>query len=186
MTQLTAPQLRRHALLIRERITQITNPDQIILIKSITDKFDAQADLLDAKNGVDSGIADNAIIVREYPILGRVETEGGKWKSIEYPFDQKEISALEEKNIHIAWEWSFDIAAELDEGRLYRIYIGTTTDGPRLCWYDGRWRRLHSKNNFGKKYACGGTWSSDKQTFVNINDADPEIATIIKTVLGHL
>lgn len=185
MAQLTAPQLRRHALILRERTAQMANADQIILAQSVADKFCAQADLLDANSGVDTGIADSAIIVRYYPIIGRVETEGGKLKSIEYPFNQKEIDALAEKDVHVAWEWSFDIASELDEGKLYRIYLGTTATGPRLCW-DGRWRRLHSKNNYGKKYACGGTWSSDKETFININDADPEIAGIIKSVIGHL
>ncbi len=185
MAQLTAAQLRKHALLLRERVAEMNSPDKIITTQSLADKYDAQADLMDAKNGIDTGIADSAIITRDYPIIGRVETEGGKLKSIEHPFAEKEINALAEKDIHIAWEWSFDIAAELDEGRLYRIYIGTATNGPRLCW-DGRWRRLHSKNNFGKKFACGGTWSSDKETFANINDADPEIAGIIKSILGHL
>lgn len=185
MTQLTASQLRRHALLLRERVAGMTNPDKIILTQSIADKFDAQANLSDAKNGVDTGIADSAIIVRDYPIIGRVETEGGEFKTIQYPFGKKEIDALEEKEIYIAWEWSFDVASEFEEGKLYRIYIGTKTDGPRLSW-DGRWRRLHSKNNFGKKYAHGGTWSSEKETFANINDADPEIAGIIQKILGHL
>jgi hypothetical protein len=147
------------------------------------DEMEAQAGLKDAKIGGSPSVADSAIITRTYPILGSVDTEGGEQKSIEHPFGATEIDALAAKGIHIAWEWSFDPASGLDEGRLYRIYIGTTADGPRLAWYDNRWRRLHSHGNYGKKYALGGTWSSDKATYGSMQEADPEIAAIINSTL---
>jgi len=184
--KLTAAQLRRHALLLKERAPQFSRFDSQNMAMSKAAEMEAEADLMDAKNGQYSGVAESAKITREYPLIGDVTTEGGQRISVEFAFGEAEIKSLEGKNIHIAWEWSFDPASGLDEGRLYRIYIGTTEDGPRLTWSDGRWRRLHSKKNFGKKYAFGGTWSSDKQSFVTLEAADPKISGVIKNILGHL
>lgn len=185
MTQLSPSQLRRHALLLRERAPNYKRPEDEAMAQAEADLLDAEADVADAKAGTQSGIADSAIISREYPILGRIDTEGGAIKHVEHPFGESEINTLAAKGIHVAWEWSFDPASGLDEGRLYRIYVGSEGDGPRASWYNGRWRRLRSNGNYGKRYAFGGTWSSDKTTYGSLAEADPELAVIIKSEIGR-
>lgn len=176
---LTPAQLRRHALILRERAPEYPDPQDREVVLAQAAKLEAEADLADARAGVSTGIADSAEIVREYPIIGRVVTEGGIVKSVEHPYGETEIAALARLGIYIAWEWSYDPASGVDEGRLYRIYVGTVPDGPRLCWDNGGWRRLRSHGNYGKRYAYGGTWSSERRTYVSLDEADPELAAQI-------
>lgn len=186
MAQLTPAKLRRHALILRERAPNYKRPEDEAMAFAQADKFEAEADLIDAQNNINSGIADDATIIREYPIIGKVKTEGGAIIEVEHPFSDTQIDALEKENIHIAFEWSFDPASGLDEGRLYRIYVGTTNDGPRAVWYNGRWRRLQSNKNFGKRYAFGGTWSSEKDTQPSLLQANADLASIIVRKIGDI
>ena len=68
------------------------------------------------------------------------------------------------------------VAYERSGDKLIRMYIGTDTGGPVLQWdADGRgkwdgmqtidfpagaWTICYSRGNYGRNYACGGTWSS--------------------------
>ena len=65
---------------------------------------------------------------------------------------------VKEAGIHLAYE-----KAAGDEYP-YRIYIGTETTGPLAVYEtsDGYWSDLFSNGNFGRNYACGGTWFRDK------------------------
>jgi hypothetical protein len=120
----------------------------------------ARADLMDAEAGTESGIAPAAIIIQQVPLLGRIEIAGGKIRSIERPYHAEG----ERIGIHVAFEWLTDPGAEERAGQLIRMYLGSSERGP-LAQYDcssAQWYALTGRGNHGKRYACGGNWSSNR------------------------
>jgi hypothetical protein len=142
--------------------------------KTHGERMIAQADLEDAQSGREPEIAEIAIVEQNLPIVGKVTIKGGKRISIEYPYNGE----AESQEIHTAWEWRDDPSSEDRTGMLCRLYIGTKSAGP-VAMYDadsGIWSELKSKGNFGKKYACGGNFSSHRISGI------PEIVSKITLV----
>lgn len=169
---LTAAQLRRHAQVMRSSVAPRGRED---MRDAMAGRLEAEADMLDAEAGQYSGISDSAIISRVYPILGRVDTEGGALVKVERPWGEEQIAAAEARGIYVSWEWSLGYSSGLDQGKLHRIYIGTQWQGPVACWYNGRWRKLTSKGNYGRNYSHGGTWSASKESYPSLGMVCPEI-----------
>lgn len=124
----------------------------------------ARADLEDAEADRDPVTADKAVMEYNYPILGRYTITGAREITSEYQYNDKIADFCESRGIFTAWEWRSDPAAEEHTGELIRLYIGSRDHGPEAQYnaYDGAWHKLTSKGNFGKKYAHGGNWHSEK------------------------
>lgn len=175
-------QLRQHARLLQERYAGQHARDADAA-STQTDLMLADAELAEAKMDVASpATEEDCTIKRHYPILGEVINKGGKIINIQYPWEQSHVDALYNKGIDMAFEWCHDPRAGLRQGRLIRIYIGTKDDGPRVMWHDGIWTSHKSKGNYGKNWACGGSWSSDGDKSDDFNLIAPYLAQIIEEV----
>lgn len=175
MKELTASELRKWAEEMEQFFGQSNRPEVLEKAKAHAHRMRARADLLDAESGVDSGVAAIAEVVQTLPIIGRVAISGGRIISIERPYNGEG----EEVGIHTAWEWRNDPTAEEKAGRLCRLYVGTEQQGP-LAMFDAdsnQWHELKSRGNFGKRFACGGTFSSKK------TDHKPEIITRLEGIM---
>jgi hypothetical protein len=74
--------------------------------------------------------------------------------------------------IYIAFEWS--------DKTLIRIYFGSKTNGPMLQYYaDSGWTNLYSRGNFGRKYACGGNWSSQTKNLKGYKGKDKDVELML-------
>ena len=139
--------------------------------------MEAKADLEDAQAGREPEIAEVAEIVQIAPIIGEIRIRGGNRNSIERPYDEKEIKAAEAADIYVAWEWSDDPAAGERAGQLVHIFICSRAKGPEAQYSvadPGKWYKLFSRGNYGKKYAFGGNWCNwCSETCVG--DETPEI-----------
>jgi len=144
--------------------------------------IEAQADIEDIEADREPRVADTAEVIQTVPILGDIHLRGGKIISIDHPYDDNEADRAEAKGIYTAWEWRSDPSAELETGQLVRLYIGSKERGPEAQYnaYDNTWYRLISNGNFGKRYACGGTWRGEKCD----SEETPEIFEKIKEVFG--
>lgn len=152
-----------------------SNMRYVMLVKAHADKLRAEADIIDGCSGK---IADVAEMHYNYPLIGKVVIRGGKMVALERPYNCEG----EAHGIYTAWEWRNDPTAEICAGQLCRLYIGTIDDGP-LAMYDAdsqQWYKLASKGNYGKNYACGGTWASTKAVQI------PEIVTKLEDIMYKL
>lgn len=124
----------------------------------------ARADLEDAEADIDPQIADKAIMEYDLPILGHYTVSGKMDRTYDYCYDDAVADYCASRGIFTAWEWRSDPAAEEYCGELSRLYIGSKDHGPEAQYnaYDGTWYKLTSRGNFGKKYAFGGNWKSEK------------------------
>lgn len=124
----------------------------------------ARADLEDAEIDIVPVTADKAIIEYNLPILGKYTVTGGMDCTYDCCFDTAMADYCESRGIFTGWEWRNDPTAEERTGELIRLYIGTKERGPEAQYnaYDGTWYKLTSRGNFGKKYAFGGNWRSEK------------------------
>jgi hypothetical protein len=127
-------------------------------------KMIAEADLADAKAGIEPAIAEEAIVSQIVPIVGEIRLKGGRRIYVERPYNGE----AETEGIHVAWEWRNDPTAEEQAGQLCRMYIGTVEAGPVAQWDadDGQWYELKGRGNHGKRYAFGGNWTSTKVSIV--------------------
>lgn len=179
---MTAGQLKQHARLLRERYNDPLDKDYLAA-HAQAEKMMAEAELLDAENDTVSQEED-CTIETVYPIFGKITWQGGKRISIEHEWEQHHVNALKTKGIDMAFEWTFDPRSGVNQGKLYRIYIGTKTEGPRVCWYEGRWQTLRSRGNFGNNWACGGNWSTiGSITAETLNEVAPDLDAAIKEVV---
>lgn len=126
----------------------------------------ARADMEDAEADRPPEIADKAIMEYNLPILGKYTVSGKMDRTYDYCYDDKIADYCASRGIFTGFEWRYDPAAEENCGELIRLYIGSKERGPEAQYnaYDGKWYKLASKGNFGKKYACGGNWRSEKCT----------------------
>lgn len=141
----------------------------------------ARADLEDAEADRETITADKAIMEYNLPILGRYTVSGKMERTYDCCYDDAMVDYCESRGIFTGWEWRNDPAAEEHCGKLVRLYIGSKEHGPEAQYnaYDGTWYKLTSRGNFGKKYACGGNWRSEKCTG---NDV-PEIYIKLQEVI---
>ena len=189
---MTTGQLRREAQILRERYNN-AEPHAALL--------EAQADYYDTAAGreLQPAQAEPIVVELEYPILGRCKRVDGDITIIEHEWHKRHNVALNALGIHIVFEWAYDPIHAIGMSHMYaashtptatsrgaqaliRIYIGTVAEGPRLQWSEDGWRRLKSRGNFGKRYAHGGNWSSTREMFVTLAEADPELNTAIEEV----
>ena len=152
----TSAEQRRHAQMLRDR-------DKSPAAQAVAARIAAGADLDDALAGREEATAPTAQIVDNLPILGRMVREGGIITSIEHPWEDSDVSRAAAAGVDIAWEWCHDPMAGLRQGELVRIYVGTAGTGPLLQWdrTRKRWYVLSNQRNYGRNYACGGTWSCE-------------------------
>lgn len=124
----------------------------------------ARADLEDAEADCEPTTADKAIMEYDLPIMGKYTVSGKMERTYDFCYNDAVADFCEARGIYTAWEWRTDPAAEEHTGELIRLYIGSKEHGPEAQYnaYNGTWYRLHSKGNFGKRYACGGNWSGEK------------------------
>lgn len=175
---------RSHANLLASR-------DPSEMAQAVASKLRAEAELEDALADRQP-VTDTACeITRTYPIVGEVVTRAGKWVRVARPWDAAEIAAASQLGLHIEWQHSTDPTAELDQGRLSAIFIGTVTDGPVLHWSADGWRRIKSRGNYGKRYASGGTWSpaeglGKRIIYAELAHASPVIDALIAQVRASL
>jgi len=141
----------------------------------------ARADLDDAEADRETITADKAIMEYNLPILGRYTVSGKMERTYDCCYDDAMADYCESRGMFTGWEWSNDPAAEEHCGELVRLYIGSRESGPEAQYNacDRTWYKLTSRGNFGKKYACGGNWRSEKCTG---NDV-PEIYTKLQEVI---
>lgn len=174
---LTTAQMRRHAALLRDR-------DSSAPAQARAAEIEAEAELEDAEADRPAAVAESARMVEDYPILGHVTREGGKIVSIERPWTPEDVARIEAQGVMIAWQWCHDPMAGLRQGELIRIWIGTREAGPRVQWDRTRrkWYRITSRGNYGKNWACGGNWSSERDGFATLAAAAPDLAGIIGRV----
>jgi len=175
---LTPAEKRKHAEVLLQH-------DQSKMAHAMAGSLIAQANLGDAITGNEPTTADHCYIDREYPLLGKCRYEGGRLVQIEHPWANGQITVCKQAGIDVAFQWSADPAAGMDQGELLRIWIGTKDAGPRLQWdgRTGKWQRLISNGNYGNNWACGGTWRQDKPLdqreplyYETLVEADPDIA----------
>ena len=137
----------------------------------------ARADLMDAEAGTDTGVAQQCIIEQDVPLLGKIKIEGGRKIFVERPYNCEG----EASGIYVDFQWCADPRAAERDGTLIRFWIGSQEQGP-LAQYeasDGQWYALTSRGNYGKRYACGGNWSSKK-----IEQA-PEIVNQLEKIMNE-
>jgi hypothetical protein len=189
---MTTGQLRREAHILRTRYNN-AEPYAALL--------EAQADYYDTIAGRELQPAQTEPIVveMEYPIIGRCKRVDGDITTIEHEWRKEHNAVLNARGIYVTFEWCYDPIHAIGMSHMYsasftntavprgaqaltRIYIGTVADGPRVQWSENGWRRLKSNKNYGKKYAHGGTWSSTRETFATLAEADPEINAAIEEV----
>ena len=159
-TTFTAAELRKWADDMEQFFGSSSRVEVLAKAEAHADRMRARADLIDAENDEETGVADVAEIVQVLPIIGEVRIRGGKRVAIERPYNGEG----ERHGIYTAWEFRDDPAAEEEAGSLCRLYVGTVQDGPLAQYnaYDGQWYELKSRGNFGRRYACGGNWSGKK------------------------
>ena len=189
LTELSAPQKRKHAELIRKNDPGLT-PDEQDEARAFADYLDARADLDDAKNGETTGIAESAAYTIDYPILGRVTIEGGDWTEIENPWTEDHDAEAKKRGVMVCFERCRSKHGD-QSGQITRIYIGSKTHGPMAQWDASRlwdneshgaaWSAITSKGNFGKNWACGGNWA-DKYL---MTDKPDNCITIRMSALFH-
>ncbi len=176
--------LRQHARLLRERYAGDGSRDGEAA-RIHADAMAARAEIMEAEANIPSPAPEEDCTLRDtYPIIGRVVRRGGSIKEIEHPWDERHVRALNRRGIDIVWEWCHDPRAEERQGSLIRIYIGTRYEGPRVMWCDGLWRTLKSRGNYGKNWACGGTWQyvvGCKES-ADLNEVAPDLARAIEEV----
>jgi hypothetical protein len=186
---MTTAQMRREAEILRTRYNN-AEPYAALL--------EAQADYYDAVAGREPQTAQSEPIIIEhtYPIIGRCKSVDGDITVIEHEWRKEHNAVLNARGIHIVFEWAYDPIHAIGSSHMFsasytntatprgaqaliRIYIGTVNNGPRLQWSEDGWRRLRSNKNYGKKYACGGTWSSTRELFSTLAEADSELSAAI-------
>ena len=155
----TTAKKRKHAALIRTTARE-RNDEELQLTLAYADRLEAEADLDDIIAGVQPTIADHADFAQIVPILGRVVTSGGVIKSTEHEWDTAQDLEANSKGIMLTWSWVRSLHVE-HAGQCVDFYAGTRESGPLVHWSsrDGYWRRCRSLGNFGKNWACGGTWT---------------------------
>jgi len=142
----------------------------------------AQADIEDIEQDIEPAIAAHAEIIQHVPICGNIHIQGGKRVRIEHPYDATLVSVIESKyGIFTAWEWADDPSAEMECGKLIRLYIGSRDKGPLAQWdaHNNIWYELTSRGNYGKRYACGGNWQAKKLN----QDETPEIYQKLEEII---
>lgn len=141
----------------------------------------ARADLEDAEADIEPKIANTAVMDYNYPILGRYTITGAREITSEHQYDDKIADYCASRGIFTAWEWRSDPAAEEHTGELVRLYIGSKERGPEAQYnaYDGTWYKLTGRGNFGKKYAFGGNWKSEKCTGGDVPDIYKKLQEVI-------
>lgn len=173
-------EMRRWAQDMREHYADTCKADMAMAVAA---QIEAAADLQDMReHGELQGIADIATITEDYPIIGRVTISARGIEAIERPYDDAIITACEAEGIYVAWQWCHDPAAGLRNHRLHHIHIGTPATGP-LAGYNcdtQQWYHNTSRGNYGKRYACGGTWGSKK------TNKKPEIVERIEKIMEKL
>lgn len=175
MKALTPPELRRFAEDIEAAYANDTREGRDISAFLVAEKFRAKADLEDALCDTHSGIADELLIEQTVPLLGTIKIKGGKKIYMEHPYNEEG----KQYNIHVAFQWYCSPISEINDGKLMRIWIGAREKGP-LAQYDAsdnQWYELKNNGNYGKRYACGGTWRS-----VKINTA-PKVFLILEKIM---
>jgi hypothetical protein len=152
------------------------------LALAVAAQIEAAADLQDiTDHGAPQGMADSATITEEYPIIGRITISARGIQAIERPYNDDIIAACEAEGIYVAWQWCHDPASGLNNHRLCHIHIGTRDAGP-VAGYDcnnNQWYTRTSRGNYGKRYACGGTWSAEKTS------QKPKIVERIETIMDQ-
>ena len=175
MKEFSAPELRKWANDMEHFFGSSARLEMLAKAEAHAHRMRAKAALIDAEEGVDTGTAEVAEVVQGLPIVGKVAVRGGKRVSIERPYNGEG----EPYGIHTAWEWRDDPTAEEQTGSLCRLYIGTEQHGP-VAMYDAdqdQWHALNSRGNFGKRYACGGNFSSKKVS------EQPEIVKTLEVIM---
>lgn len=162
MCCLSTPQRRRHAQLLAARGTARAVAHAARMM--------AEAGLEDALADRPPAIADNCVIEREYPLIGRCKYRAGSLIEIERPWTEADAARAQAQDLDVAFVWASDPAAELREGELIYLYIGSRKTGPMYKWHcrDG-WHRLVGNGNYGRNYAMGGTWSASMANTAEIS-----------------
>jgi len=174
---LNTAQQRKHAELLRAR-------DQSPEAQAVAAEIEARAELEDTEAERPVAVADNARMVEEYPILGKVTCEGGKLTEVEHPWTDADVKRIEAQGVMIAYQWCHDPMSGLRQGELIRIWIGTREAGPRVQWDHSPeirgWSRLVSRGNYGRNWSHGGNWRSDKTRYTTLSEAAPDLSAIIR------
>jgi hypothetical protein len=127
-------------------------------------------------------ITDKPVKIDYAPIIGKYIYIGNK------RYTQKTLLLPDFLEINYEWmlESTDDVRNEYS-GELRAIYIGAKHTGILLNWRkDHGWVNCYSKGNYGNKYACGGTWSSDSDRFYNtIKDAIKDRDYIVKGIYNQ-
>lgn len=124
------------------------------------DRLLARAELADALDDTDTGIAEECIIEQRVPLLGLIKIKGGRKIEVEHPYNCE----AEAHGIHVAFQWCSDPGSEERDGQLVRLYIGHRDTGIQAQYEASteQWYECTARGNHGKNYACGGNWSSKK------------------------
>lgn len=175
-------QIRQHARLLLERYEGQCTRDADAA-RAQAEKMLAGVELTEARADAEPTPEEDCTMTQECPILGIITRRGGKITEIQYPWEQEYVDALHRQGVDMAFEWCHDPRAGFRQGQLVRIYIGTKKDGPRVMWSENAWYSHKSNGNYGKNWACGGTWSRSKnETSPDLNLIAPDLAQKIKEV----
>ena len=98
---------------------------------------------------------------QEIPILGKVKLSGLQ-VSQENPCDAKKL--FKSTGIDVRFEKVTQPQTYFFPNTITRIYIGKKGTGIVASYdvFNQQWYQCTSHGNYGKNYACGGTWSAKK------------------------
>ena len=168
---------RKHAALIRITARD-RNDEELTLALAYADRLEAEAELDDALAGVEPTMADHADAEQVVPVLGRIVCSGGVIKSVEHEWVDAQNDEAERRGIMLTWSWVKSLHSP-EAGTCTYFYAGTRESGPLVSWsaVDGYWRRCRSTGNYGKNWACGGKWETER---IKPNDTPPDGAILYK------